>query len=121
VSNWLTQLANVCRDSGRHEEAEALYREAIQHMVKAIGVAHPGVGGARRELAVLLLATGRAAEAVDEARLAVSTQEQAFGPDHDWTANAASTFFASLVVLGHTQEAAEVRARYRLPQPENKA
>ena len=66
-----------------------------------------------RNLAVLLVATGRADEASTRAENALVTHEQTLGRTHHWTIDSAITYAEALTALDRGDEAAEIRAAYR--------
>jgi hypothetical protein len=57
-------LAGLLHDTGRHAEAEPLYREALTAGERVLGREHPSVLMWRNNLALLLRDTGRHAEAL---------------------------------------------------------
>ena len=54
----LNNLANLLRETGRYEEAEPLYRRAIEIGEKVLGAEHPDLATRLNNLALLLGDTG---------------------------------------------------------------
>jgi hypothetical protein len=66
-----------------------------------------------------LLDAGRAAEALPLAQTALSTHEAASGANHLWTKDSARVTADALAAVGRADEAAALRARYRLSDDSN--
>ncbi len=98
-------LASLLEQSGRLEEAEEIYRDALDTMER--GIAEPdneAVAFALSHLAALLTSTGQFAEAEPLLRRALAIAEKAFGPEHEEVA----THLNNLAVLyGDTNRHAE--------------
>jgi tetratricopeptide (TPR) repeat protein len=109
----LNNLGNVLRDLGQYAAAEPLYREAIPVLQGKFGERDPLRARVERNLAVLLVATGRADEASTRAENALVTHEQTLGRTHHWTIDSAITYAEALTALDRGDEAAEIRAAYR--------
>jgi tetratricopeptide (TPR) repeat protein len=109
----LNNLGNVLRDLGQYAAAEPLYREAIPVLQGKFGERDPLSARVERNLAVLLVATGRADEASTRAENALVTHEQTLGRTHHWTVDSAVTYAEALTALDRVDEAAEIRATYR--------
>jgi tetratricopeptide (TPR) repeat protein len=114
----VNDLANLLRDTGRHADAERLYREDLSYFLKAVGETHSNVAFTRENLSELLLATGRLDEALQEASAAVSIHEQLCGPAHKWTRGAAEVLIKIQTALGRGGEAAQIRLHHGLDRPE---
>ena len=78
----LNNLAMLLYSQAKYEEAEALYRQAMDIDIRALGRDHPGVATDLNNLAGLLKATGRTAEAKKMGLEALAIVERALGPDH---------------------------------------
>lgn len=103
IYDWQADLAGVLRDVGRLDEAERLYRDAIEGLDRLKSIAHdehPATSFARRGYAQLLLKAGRPQEARDEASLALKAQEALFGPEHLFTRETIAVLEQVLVALG---------------------
>lgn len=78
----LTDLADLLRQQGRHDEAERLARQALDVVEASVGAEHPDVATVLDVLARVLASWGRYNEAVDVLRRAVAITEQVLGPAH---------------------------------------
>lgn len=78
----LHEQALFCCEQGRFEEAEALYRRALDLVDAVLGHDHLEAAGLYLGLARLELACGRAADAEAPARWGLAICERALGPDH---------------------------------------
>ncbi|WP_428551722.1 tetratricopeptide repeat protein [Roseiarcus sp.] len=92
----------------------SLQERALAIYEKALGLEHPSASRARRNLALLLLATGRAPEALTLGEAALAAHEKSLGPRHRWTADSARITADALKALGRDDAASELRRRYRL-------
>ena len=79
----LNGLAVVVERQGRHEEAERLYREALDLKTKTLGELHPEVGTIAANLATLTRRLGRRDEARSLYHRALAIRERVYGADHD--------------------------------------
>ena len=68
----------------------------------------------RRNFATLLLASGNASEAVALGEAALAGHHKVLGPTHPWTKDSARVTADALAALGRPDEAAAIRARYRV-------
>jgi tetratricopeptide (TPR) repeat protein len=75
-------LAEVARLSGDEQQAETLYRQAIEEGRKTMGPDHPRVATYHNQLAVLYRDQGRLAEAEPLYREALRIREARLGADH---------------------------------------
>ena len=78
----LNNLAELLRATGRYEEAEPLFREAMETTGKALGTDHPDYATSLNNLAGLLRDTGRYEEAEPLFREAMETGPRRSGRDH---------------------------------------
>ena len=84
----LNDHAALLRATGRYDEAEPLYREAMQITGAALGKDHPDYAANLNNLAGLLRATGRTDAAEPLMREAMQITGAALGKDHpDYAAN----------------------------------
>ena len=77
----IEQADVLCRQ-GRFDEAEVLYREALDLVDEAVGHDHLEAACLYRKLAELEHARGRTAEAEALARWGLRIRERELGPDH---------------------------------------
>lgn len=96
VAKWRNNLANLLRDRAQYDEAEPLYVDAVATSVRVLGAQHEVTGRFRRNLAVLQLATGKAGDALENAKAALAAHEIALGRDHAWTRDSACAYADAL-------------------------
>lgn len=82
LANALNDHALSLRTLGNNEEAEPLFREALDIAEKALGKDHPDYATGLNNLALLLHATGRTAEAEPLFREALEIAAKSLGKDH---------------------------------------
>ena len=78
----LAAKADALRKQGSYDEAEALYRNALDLVDEAVGHDHLEAACLYRKLAELEHARGRTAEAEALARWGLRIRERELGPDH---------------------------------------
>ncbi len=83
-----TRTMPLLAAQGNLEEAEALYRQALEFSQKVMGEEHPYVGTALRYLACMLHDQGHTEEAARMGKQALAIFEKALGPDHPDTQEA---------------------------------
>jgi tetratricopeptide (TPR) repeat protein len=110
----LNNLASLLQDQGDLAGAQPLLERALAIDEHALGPAHPATNRLRFNLARVLLAAGGFEEALKSGAAALAAHEAALGPSHAWTTDSAGVTVQSLVALGRTGEAAELRQRYGL-------
>jgi serine/threonine-protein kinase len=108
LARALVALADSRKSQARYEEAEALYREAIDLDRREFGDRHPEVSTDRNNLATLLSATGREQEALELHRDLLAIRRETLPPDHPTTANTLSNLGETLIDLGEYEEAEQV-------------
>ena len=91
-------------------KAEPLYRRALAIWEKAFGPEHPNVAIRLNNLAELLSATNRLAEAEPLYRRALAINEKSFGPEHP---NVAIGLNNLALLLSVTNRLAEAEPLYR--------
>jgi tetratricopeptide (TPR) repeat protein len=116
-SQRLANLAACLQDLGRHSEAEQLYREAIGIWQASLsGAASPDVASrlarCQRNLATLLLVTGRAGEALPFAQAAAAGHENLHELTDYRTRDSVLTLADSLAQLDRREEAAALRGKF---------
>jgi hypothetical protein len=87
------------------ERAFAIYKKTLTH---------PSTDRARYLFARLLLAQGNAVEALHDGEAALAGLEGAHGKNGPWTKEAARITADALDAMGRAEEAAALRARYRI-------
>jgi tetratricopeptide (TPR) repeat protein len=107
----LVSLARVLQDSGDFPTARPLFERALAIYKKTLD---PTTNIARYFLASLLLAEGNAVEALRDSEAALAGLERALGKKSRWTKDAARTTADALDAVGRAEEAAALRARYRI-------
>jgi hypothetical protein len=83
---------------GKYEDAEALYRRAVEGQETVLGPDNPETIRNTRELAALLLEQDRRREAEDLYRHVLQTQARVFGTDHCATLSTMSELARVLLV-----------------------
>jgi tetratricopeptide (TPR) repeat protein len=75
---------DALRELGRHEEAEAAYRESIRLSEEAFGPQHPSLANKYHGLADVVLARGDLESARRAYERAISLYQATYGDDHPW-------------------------------------
>jgi serine/threonine protein kinase/tetratricopeptide (TPR) repeat protein len=101
-------LANVYRDRGRFEGAEALYRRSLEATEQRYGPVDPIASLTRSELALLLIQTGRLGEADSLLRQNLSVYETLYPEGHAMV----GTTFRNLGLLRLRQSRPDEARRY---------
>jgi len=78
----LQEQALLCLDQGRYDEAEALYRRALDTVDAVLGHDHLEAAGLYHKLGGLEHARGRAAQGEALARWGLKIRERELGADH---------------------------------------
>jgi Flp pilus assembly protein TadD len=78
----LNGLAAVVRFAGRPDEAEPLFRQALEVLETERGASHPDTATVRNNLAMLLNATGRAEQALPLLEQAAADLLASLGAEH---------------------------------------
>lgn len=81
----LNDLAQFLRDRERYEEAEPLYREAIDVYARTLGEDHPHRATVLSNLARLRAAQGHVVDAESLLTEALAVRRETLGPEHDAT------------------------------------
>lgn len=105
--NGLNMLGNLLRDSGRHEEAEAAYREAIA-IHDRIDPETQEASTAWTNLGVLMVHQRRFEPAREAFEHAVNIRMRVMGPDHPWTTIPQANLAFILLQLGEYDQALDL-------------
>ncbi|HSL84351.1 MAG TPA: tetratricopeptide repeat protein, partial [Thermoanaerobaculia bacterium] len=101
----ISMLANVEQQRRSHEQAEALYREALAGQLRFHGPRHTATGTTTNNLGSLLLELGRLEEAERRFGEASEAYLESLGPDHYWVSIARLNRGRALLRLGRLDEA----------------
>jgi tetratricopeptide (TPR) repeat protein len=101
----LNSLAGLCSIQGRYEEAEALYRRALEIGERTLGPEHSNTATALNDLAGLYSDQGRYREAEPLYRRALEIRERTLGPEHPDTAAALNNLAGLYRIQGPYEEA----------------
>jgi tetratricopeptide (TPR) repeat protein len=101
----LNNLAASYQAMGRYDEAEPLYRQAIEITGEALGTDHPDYAIRLNNLALLLSQTDRHAEAEPLFRRAMEVTEATIGPEHPDYAASLNNLAGLLRATGRYDEA----------------
>jgi eukaryotic-like serine/threonine-protein kinase len=103
----LNMLGNILRETGRSDEAEAAYREAIA-LHEASDPETLEATTASINLGVLMVAQRHFEPARDAFEQAFVVRQRALGPDHPWTSIPQANLAFIELQLGHHQRALEL-------------
>ena len=95
-------------DSGRDEERERLWTEALDGLRASEGNASPGIYVTSRDLAFFLLERGKNEQALHLFRRAVGDFRAKYGETHLWTMETMGYLARALWMVGENAEAIEV-------------
>jgi tetratricopeptide (TPR) repeat protein len=113
----ISNLAGVLRMLGELEEAEALFREALDRRRRVLGEAHPHTLTSINNVGYVLQARGRLAEAEPFYREALERRRRVLGPDHPDTVRSNNNVGSVLEAQGKLVEAEPFFAEsFRLAQ-----
>ena len=107
----LNNLAESYRAQGRYDEAEPLYRRALEIDEKTLRPEHPDLAIQLNNLANLLRDTGRYDEAEPLYRRALEISEKALGSDHPTIGIRVGNLAGLLIETGQLDEATPLRHR----------
>jgi tetratricopeptide (TPR) repeat protein len=85
ITMWpinLNNLAALCQNTGRMEEAEALYLRALDIKKKLLGDSHPDVAVTLNNLAMFYKAEGKLQQSAEMYRRAIEIFKQTLDPSH---------------------------------------
>jgi tetratricopeptide (TPR) repeat protein len=99
-------LGSACEESGRLDEAIALYEAALSDVERVLGSGHPDTRPARERLARAYVAADRKTEAVQMSERALAHSMQSLGPDHADTLAAQANLASAYLAAGQLGEAA---------------
>ena len=100
ISLTLDTLAQDLQAQGKHDEAEPLYREALEMDRESLGTRHPNTLIAINNLAQVLQAQGKNDEAEPLSREALEVQRQTLGDRHPNTLSSMNELGALLQAKG---------------------
>ena len=101
----LNNLASSTNTQGKYEEAEPLYRRALDIREKALGKDHPSTAISLNNLAALYRRAGEVREAEPLYKRALDIREKALGKDHPPPPPASTTWRRSSDTQGKYAEA----------------
>ena len=81
----MTDLVSIPFTQGKLQEAEPLYRRALEGYERTLGPDHPDTLASINNLAILIEAQGKPQEAEPLHRRALEGYEKAMGPEHPST------------------------------------
>lgn len=110
TSALMHRLGRYLKARARFDEAEPIYRRALELRQKSSGHDHPDVATALNDLANLLRQTNRPSQAEPLYYRTLQIYEKSFGPDHPWVATALNNLAG---VLRATQRPQEAERMYR--------
>lgn len=111
-----SNYARVLRDLGAIEESESYFQQAIRTGTACLSAEHPLTQRYQSHYARLMLIAGRVTEALRTAGAALEVHERINGLNHNWTKDSARITADALSASGRTQEAAVLRARYKIEE-----
>ena len=100
ISLTLDTLAQDLQAQGKHDEAEPLYREALEMDRESLGTRHPNTLIAINNLAQVLQAQGKLDEAEPLSREALEVERQTLGDRHPHTLSSMNELGALLQAKG---------------------
>ena len=92
----LSLLGDACRDQGKHDEAEALFRRSLAILEKVLGPEHPDVAKPLQGWGRLHVARGDHASAEPVLKRALAVRRQVLGSAHPDTAESLQDYAALL-------------------------
>ena len=111
VAASLSELGSIAFNTGRYQEAEQHFVDALRIREKLLGKDHPSNADYLHNLAVLYTDSSRAGEAEKLYLKALAIREAAVGPDHPSVARSLSNMSNLYVYLGRLDEAEKVLLR----------
>jgi serine/threonine protein kinase/tetratricopeptide (TPR) repeat protein len=97
---------------GDHEKALAQHRRAIALRRQELGPEHPETVGGMNDLAIILLQSGRSAEAQKILEEAVAVKRRTLGPEDKGTLHAMTNLTIALAMQGLLEDAAKLVEEY---------
>lgn len=107
----LTQYASLARETGRYEEAERLFHEAIALETDASGSVSAPLGALYNNLGNVYLQRGENERAREAYQQALTLFEQVYGPDHPLVGGALGNLATIELRREHYEEAADLYQR----------
>ncbi|MEM7586061.1 MAG: serine/threonine-protein kinase [Acidobacteriota bacterium] len=111
LADALNTFGSLRWSQDRFDEAETLYREALELRISALGDAAPEVASSHNNLGVLLLSSARSLEAEPHLRRAAELLEAQLGEQHPNTLNTLNNLGLVLQGTGRLEESFEVQQR----------
>ena len=105
VATTTLNLAAVLKNRGAYARAEALYREALEHLRATLGPEHYRVAVCLNNQALLLADTGRYEAAEDLYRESLAIRRKVFGDEHLAVATGLKNLALLLTTMGRYEEA----------------
>jgi tetratricopeptide (TPR) repeat protein len=114
TATCLSNLAGLLQSHDDLAGAQPRFERAIAIRERALGCDHSVTNRDRWSLARVLLAMGHPAQALALGETALAGHDKALGPNNPWTKDSARVNAAALDALGRGEDAAALRAHYRL-------
>ena len=107
AAKTVSNLATALRGLRRYEEAEQLYRQALDLRIESFGPDSKDVAGTLRNFSILLEVVGRHEQAAEFAERALRIRLDQHGPEHQSTASAHYALARATHALGRQTQAEE--------------
>ncbi len=104
------QLFSLLREQHEIQVTLPFCETSVSRWEKEFGTDHPSTGRMRCNLARVLLAAGRPADALTQGRAALAAHKTVLGSGHPWTIESARVTTEALNALNHHPAMAPVRA-----------
>jgi tetratricopeptide (TPR) repeat protein len=111
VMSTVCNLANLLAEQGRFEEAEPLYRRALDGFERSLGAMHPSTLSTLNGLAILLAEQGHHEEAIELFRRALDGYEGLLGAEHPASIDTTNNLANVLADAGKPDEASPLFER----------
>lgn len=112
IGSILHNLAVLYADTDRVDEAESLYKNAIQKKKEALGENHPAITVSMKGLATIYYKKGMISEAERLIRKIIDIQKEQFGENHINTLSTMNTLGFYLMKKGEYEEAERIFQRF---------
>ncbi|KAK0745442.1 P-loop containing nucleoside triphosphate hydrolase protein [Schizothecium vesticola] len=104
----LSKVGKSFHNLGKYEEAEQMYRQALQLYQKVLGKEHPSTLGSMNNLALVLDSQGKYEEAEQMHRQALQLREKVLGKEHPSTLGSMNNLALVLDSQGKYEEAEQM-------------